>query len=112
MDPEQIYPRNRGEFRENELIFLAKALGFRGTTFLVSDVSNFREASPITQENFYQLLDNRTFERSLHKTFNNKEASYNVKVTKTVIRHLQRKALSFSEIRQVGKHLFCLHNFG
>lgn len=97
MDIEQKYPKFRGLLSKEELLYLAKSLGFRSTVFLGNENGT---KYPMPVESFIQLLDSRTYDRSLHRTFNTRDANYNVKSIKKVLEHLQHKTLSFSEIRQ------------
>lgn len=114
MEAEQKYPLHRGELTESDLRYLAKALGFQAKVFLSADGAKTSEGSPrtavgamaegggVSEEHFIHLLDSRVFDRRLHKTFNTRDADYNVKLTKGALALLVRKLCSYQEIRQVG----------
>lgn len=114
MEQEQQYPLNRGELTEIDLRYLAKALGFQAKVFLNADGVKTAVGSPrvgggatagnggVSEEHFICLLDSGVFNRRLHKTFNTRDADYNVKLTKGALTLLVRKMCSYQEIRQVG----------
>lgn len=114
MEAEQKYPLKRGELTESDLRYLARALGFQAKVFLFADGAKTSEGSPrvaagemaeggsMSEEHFIHLLDSRVFDRRLHKTFNTRDADYNVKLTKGALALLARKICSYQEIKQVG----------
>ena len=101
MDTVQKYPKVRGQLSEEELKYLAKSLGFRSTVFLGLEPA---DKYPLRMDTFTLLLDSRAYDRRLHRTFNTRDANYNVKSVKSALGHLQHKMLSFSEIGQVCNH--------
>lgn len=113
MEAEQKYPLNRDGLTENDLRYLAKALGFQAKVFLSAEVVKTSEGPPrtfgavtdgggVSEEQFIHLLDSRVFDRRLHKTFNTRDADYNVKLTKGALALLVRKMCSYQEIKQVS----------
>ena len=125
MEAEQKYPLNRGELTESDFRCLAKALGFQARVFLSacdggskrtggsprSGGGGMTERGGVLEEHFIQLLDSGAFNRLLHKTFNTRDADYNVKLTKCALTLLMRRMCSFQEIRQVGRSVLVVRDY-
>lgn len=96
------YPRYRNELAARELKRFSSCLGMQEDSFLkyLTPIEKNKQTM-YTLLNFYEVLDNKTANQLLHRTYNVYNAEYNTNVLRKSMQLLLQRKITFNELHEM-----------